>query len=193
MNPEQLFNSLYAATGIGSNPMLRQRGGDFDMMRQRLLRLFVLTFETDEADEVDSFDGTIPQALMLMNGELSNRGASAVPGMAMAFIANSGASDRDKLAAVFLRTVSRMPSAQEVARLEPLLQSGAAGGRISSSREGAVGEGAAGPPGRGFRPGAGRFGGGRPGFTAGSSDPRTQALEDIFWALLNSSEFLFNH
>ncbi len=28
---------------------------------------------------------------------------------------------------------------------------------------------------------------------AGSKDPRTQAFEDMFWALVNSSEFVFNH
>jgi hypothetical protein len=26
-----------------------------------------------------------------------------------------------------------------------------------------------------------------------AKDPRTQAFEDVLWALLNSSEFVFNH
>jgi hypothetical protein len=33
----------------------------------------------------------------------------------------------------------------------------------------------------------------RLGGQVSSTDPRHQAYEDLFWALLNSSEFIFNH
>ena len=34
------------------------------------MQQFVVAFGTDENDEADTFNGTIPQALMMMNGEL---------------------------------------------------------------------------------------------------------------------------
>ena len=65
MNVEQLFDSVLVATqaqdAFGSNWDTVQR------RRQQWLQQFVQAWDTDENDEADLFDGTIPQALMMMN------------------------------------------------------------------------------------------------------------------------------
>ena len=44
--------------------------------RNAWLQQFIFTFANDEDEESTSFQGTIPQALMMMNGELMRDGAS---------------------------------------------------------------------------------------------------------------------
>src|SRR5690606_25671599 len=54
-----------------------------EQVRQRWLGQFIRTFGTDENDETTTFNGTIPQALVMMNGELTR---SAVSGGTGAFL-----------------------------------------------------------------------------------------------------------
>ena len=71
MSPEQLFDSLLTAT------MAHRAGSGDDGNRKRdaWMRQFLFAFANDEAEESTSFQGTIPQALMMMNGELMQDGA----------------------------------------------------------------------------------------------------------------------
>ena len=48
--------------------------------RDAWLRQFLFAFANDEAEESTSFQGTIPQALMMMNGELMQQAVSGKPG-----------------------------------------------------------------------------------------------------------------
>ena len=76
MTPEQLFDSLLTATAAH-----RAGAGDEDnRKRDAWLRQFLFTFANDEAEESTSFQGTIPQALMMMNGELMQEALSGKPG-----------------------------------------------------------------------------------------------------------------
>jgi hypothetical protein len=198
MNPEELMNSLMRATDMSE--MLERIGrGNTEQVRMGLLRQFVFLFDTDENMEQKSFEGTIPQALMLLNGQLLNRGVSAIPGMALTNVLQANASDAQKVEMLYLRTLSRRPSAEETKHWLAFLNEPREviatpppneppfAGRFRPG-------GQLPPPGQGFprRPmgdplralGA-RF--------AGQQTPKMQAFEDLFWALLNSSEFIFNH
>ena len=66
MEAEQLYDSLIVATSA------HKAGGagweESERQRQRWLQQFVIAFGTDENDETTTFNGTIPQALMMMNG-----------------------------------------------------------------------------------------------------------------------------
>ena len=76
MTPEQLFDSLLTATlahKAGS-------GDDGGKKRDAWMRQFLFAFANDEAEEGTSFQGTIPQALMMMNGELMQAALSGKPG-----------------------------------------------------------------------------------------------------------------
>ena len=76
MSPEQLFDSLLTATRAN-----RAGSGDENhRKRDAWLGQFLFTFANDESDESTSFQGTIPQALMMMNGELMNNALSGKPG-----------------------------------------------------------------------------------------------------------------
>ena len=76
MSPEQLFDSLLTATspiGPAAAPRATRK-------RDAWLRQFLFAFGNDEGDEATSFQGTIPQALMMMNGELMQDALSGKPG-----------------------------------------------------------------------------------------------------------------
>lgn len=75
MTPEQLFDSLITATSAH-----KAAGGDFDKVRNQWLGQFVVTFANDEEGESSNFQGTIPQALMMMNGDLMNGATGGKPG-----------------------------------------------------------------------------------------------------------------
>ena len=59
----------------GDHGPSRRLGRRRQSKRDAWLRQFLFTFANDEAEESTSFQGTIPQALMMMNGELMQDGA----------------------------------------------------------------------------------------------------------------------
>lgn len=148
MSPEQLFDSLLTATAAH-----RPGSGRDDAKRDSWMRQFLFTFGNDEGDEATSFQGTIPQALMMMNGELMRDALSGKPGSFLAdAIEQSGRARRSPAAfmvdQLYMAALSRRPTNSEAA---------AAVGHLESY------------------PDAMPF------------------LQDLFWALLNSNEFILIH
>lgn len=147
LTPEQLFESLLVAT------QAEQAGGgkDSDARRDRWLRQFVFAFANDETNEGTTFNGTIPQALMMMNGDLIKEATSCKPGTFLRELLDEAkrrnASAEWVVDRLYLAALARLPSRKEKS---------AAGAML------AVGDPAA-------------------------------AMEDLFWALLNSNEFMLNH
>jgi hypothetical protein len=197
MGPEQLMDSLVTATNLG--PVLeRMFGGNLDALKTQLQRQFTFLFDTDEEQEQKDFEGTIPQALLMLNGNITNRGASPIPGAALAEIMSMTGGDEGKIEALYLRTLSRKPTAGELARWTRFIQQprnvivndspiGEAVDRRPLRMQNAKQQAKRGPgPDPLNRLGAGRF-------EAMNPTARQQAYEDLFWALLNSSEFIFNH
>ncbi len=147
LTPEQLFDSLLTATAA------HQAGGADNSEKQRdaWLKQFIFTFANDEGDEGSTFQGTIPQALMMMNGELIAKAVGGKPGSFLADLlerANASRSPVDYMVNnLYLAALSRAPSRGEKAMAQKFL----------------------------------------------NSNPDTiEVLEDIFWALLNSNEFVLN-
>ena len=68
MQAEQLYESVLVIMNEHKKPgsYTEQEGKKADLLRQ-----FTLTFGNDEGEEATTFNGTIPQALMMMNGELT--------------------------------------------------------------------------------------------------------------------------
>jgi hypothetical protein len=149
MTPEQLFDSLIVATAA------HKAGGGEDQSRRRdqWLGQFVIAFANDDGEESLSFQGTIPQALMMMNGELMDR---AVGGRSGSFLADL--LERGRLQAkgsvegyvvnnIYLAALSRYPTSRELSIARAFL----------------------------------------------TNNPDTICvMEDMFWALLNSNEFVLN-
>src|SRR5204863_37409 len=82
-----------------------------EMARREWLEQFVKAFGTDDDGEATTFDGTIPQALMMMNGELVKQATSTEAG---SFLYRVAADDKlknpAKMETLFLAAVARRPT-----------------------------------------------------------------------------------
>jgi hypothetical protein len=146
MQAEQLYESLLVATEADSTLSKEERAD----MRERWLRQFTTAFGTDENDEATTFNGSIPQALTLMNGDLMRRATGNQNGSMLYRVAWDASMDNaEKIRYLYLAALARVPTRQELAISNELLV----------ARQGNVGA----------------------------------ALQDIWWALLNTNEFILIH
>jgi len=154
LTPEQILNSIIAAGLVDTSIIDR-------VMKAGALRQFRFAFGDDEGAEIVEFEGTIPAALMMMNGDAISRATGGAGGGRMKgqrrpaarggltrldSILKQYSRDDERTRAVYLAVLSRPPSAKEMAR---------ALNYVNRRDE--------------------------------------EGFEDLMWALMNSSEFLFNH
>lgn len=190
---EELYNALAAATNLES--ALEQAGlANVEQVKEQIQNAFDFLFTTDEeAAPATDFAGSVQQALLFLNGRLVNRAAAAVPGMTLAGILDFPADDALKIEALYLRTLSRRPTTAETERWIDF---------VNAPRE-VVAENRAQARqllklGRHEKRSAKKNPIGALDRAARKLDPsqptaKQQAYEDLFWALLNSSEFIFQH
>jgi Tfp pilus assembly protein PilV len=145
MQAEQLYESLLTATQADKT----QRAEEAAKKKDQWLSQFVIAFGTDEGDDATTFNGSIPQVLMMFNGDLIKQATSTGKGGFLDAVATSGASAKAKIDTLYVAALARKPSAKEVATANAILK--ARGGDV-------VG-----------------------------------ALQDIWWAVLNSNEVIINH
>jgi hypothetical protein len=160
MTPEQLFESLMVATQA---QVAKTKESKKDL-RQKWLSKLIINFGDDEGNEA-TFNGTVVQALLLMNGEDINNaimdkenGTVAVVLKNRSKLGLGGA--RAAMADLYLAALNRPPTPTEYQRvLSPKMMN----------------------------------------FNHPSVPNRHDAAffnafyQDIFWALLNSNEFILNH
>ncbi|HXU79915.1 MAG TPA: DUF1553 domain-containing protein, partial [Polyangia bacterium] len=148
LSPEQLFRSLVAATGAEE---MGKRRRDPERTEKRLLQAFreyQFVFGDDEMAEANRFDGSVPQSLLLMNGELTNGGTKGDEGGVLGQVLAASADPAARIDDLYLAAYSRRPTAQERA---PLVE------YVKSQRNGRA------------------------------------AYEDVFFALVTSTEAITNH
>jgi hypothetical protein len=198
MGPDEMLDSLVTATNLGTL-LERVAGGNLDNLKMLMKRQFTFLFDTDEETEEKEFEGTIPQALLLLNSSITNRSVSPIPGTALAQVLALPGGDAQKIESLYLRTLSRKPTTTELKKWTEFLN--APRDAIITDNP-VVNERPLARRGRPMPPitpenrrAAGQDPLGRLGnrFAGASTDPKVQAYEDLFWALLNSSEFMFNH
>lgn len=147
MRAEELYESLLVATEAEAS------AGQDEMAREKLkrdwLEQFTIAFGTDENDETSTFNGTIPQMLMMMNGDLMKRATGTDKGGFLYTVAHSDKKDRDKIRYLYNAALARAPTKPELVVAQKL-------------------------------------------WVARDGDS-TAALQDVWWALLNSNEFILNH
>ncbi|WP_145087169.1 DUF1549 domain-containing protein [Aureliella helgolandensis] len=141
MSAEQLYQSLIQVGGEARGSLEQQQ-----VERDRWLNQFVVAFGTDEGDEATTFNGSIPQALMMFNGDLVKRATSIESGSWLGKLAQSPSRMPDKVSSLFIAGLARPATAGELKVAAQLLQ----------ARKGRVEE----------------------------------ALQDLWWAILNSNEFI---
>src|SRR5262249_13857873 len=140
LTPEQLYDSLVLATGYRPEP---PRGGG-----PSARAVFLAPFDDPNNQPLD-FQASIQQALMMMNGKLTEEATRSPRGTTVAAVIESKAPRplARRIEELYLVTLSRKPRPEEARRLLDYT---------------AAGDG-------------------------------KEALRDIFWSLLNSTEFILNH
>jgi hypothetical protein len=146
MRAEELYESLLVATQAH-----KTRGSyeEQEKLKAEWLRQFTIAFGTDEGDESTTFNGTIPQALMMFNGDLIKKAASIEKGSFLHTVAASNLKPAEKIQYLFQAALGRNANADEIKIANGLLY----------ARQGDA----------------------------------AAALQDIFWAVLNSNEFILQH
>jgi hypothetical protein len=177
MSPEVIFESLSLATRA------RARLGDeaFKALKRTWSGRLVKNFGDDEGNEAN-FNGTIVQALLMMNGKDLNDQVKTVDktkGVVADVVSRHRGDPRGIYNELFLMTVSRHLTAEEFKKLEEVRQGRA---WIKLGTPAPAPKGSTKPPSGGVSP--------VPGATPGNE---VAFYEDVFWAILNTNEFMLNH
>ena len=148
LRPEQVIGSILQCAAIKTV----DRNANVLMRAVRFLREsdFVKHYGDFGDTELDERGGTIPQRLLMLNGKLAQELTEPSPFSSSLRIAAMSVNDTECLDFAFLACLTRLPTANERAKLQPQL--------------------------------AGLKG-----------EPRNRLLEDVFWTLINSTEFSWNH
>jgi hypothetical protein len=145
MRAEDLYESLLTATKAAQS-----RGGEEAAKKKdEWLSQFIIAFGTDEGDDATTFNGSIPQVLMMFNGDLIKQATSTKEGGFLSQVAGGGMKNSAKINTLYQAALARSPSPKEVSAANKMLVE-------------------------------------RKGDAIG-------ALQDIWWAVLNSNEFIINH
>jgi hypothetical protein len=110
MEAEQLYESLLTATQASQS---RGSYEEQERIKSRWLQQFNQAFGNDEGQEATSFNGTIPQVLMMFNGEMVRQAISTSKGSLIDELAGSGKSFPACVEHLFLATLSRKPNGRE--------------------------------------------------------------------------------
>jgi hypothetical protein len=146
MTAEQLYESLLTATHAEETQASYE---EQEKAKREWLSQFVIAFGNDEGLEMTTFNGTIPQALMMMNGDLIKKATNGEKGSFLWKIANSNLTNAQKIDYVFMAGLARKTSRTEADIANKLLV----------ARQGDA----------------------------------VAALQDMWWAILNSNEFIMIH
>lgn len=200
LSAEQIYESLLSATRADEGLSIDQR----DAARSRWLRQFTIAFGNDENGEATSFNGSIPQALAMMNSDLmrkatdlkwddGGRPQDRKPGVAMMGSNKKGSGTKpgsgtkgsgkksrgnrsanptgyaNKKPAGFLASVAADASLSNADRVERLYLAALA--RRPERKELAICN----------------------KLLAAREGNSGEALRDVWWALLNSNEFILQH
>lgn len=151
MSPEQLFDSLCEATDhvdpYANQPQFRQVQGNGQPVTPRQAYLARFTSQDRRIETHTS----ILQALFMMNGKFLAERTTLSKNKSLFTIATAPTSTARRVETLYLLVLSRLPRAEEAARLAAYIE-----------RHGTAGD-------------------------------RQQAVANVYWALLNSAEFMLNH
>jgi hypothetical protein len=160
MAPEQLLESLVTATHMEAAASADKKKD----LRNRWLDSLVANFGDDEGNEV-SFNGTVVQALMMMNGKELNEAVAEKNGTVAQVMKKHPNNPRGIITELYLTTLNREPTRMVWVDLPT-------GRKQVTEVEAIVFR---------FRL-----------LKAVDRDPAAP-YQDLFWALLNCNEFLLNH
>ena len=180
LSPEVLFESLMTATSTADakkDPVGRKSA------RDAWMRKLVTQFGDDEGNEL-SFNGTIVQALLMMNGRELNGEIGAgrdarANSLVNELMKRTGSNPGRMYEELFLVTLNRRPTTLEV-------------GKLNAVREGKANLTVGTPPPKGTK-GPRPKGPTKSAVEGAKGYNDAEFYKDVLWALLNTSEFMINH
>jgi len=116
MTVHQLVRSLLVATGRRDDT-IAQRERTVDKIVRQARKAHLVEHGDDEMLSADTFTGSVPQAMFLLGGPLTVRGASAGPRGTLRDIMDDHTSTAARLDALMLATVGRTATPEEQSRL----------------------------------------------------------------------------
>ncbi|MDQ3333464.1 MAG: DUF1549 and DUF1553 domain-containing protein, partial [Planctomycetota bacterium] len=119
MTAEQLYDSLIIATEAHKSG--RSSWDEAEKQRQEWLQQFVIAFGNDEGEEATTFNGTIPQALMMMNGELVSKATSAESGSFLNTVLTKEKNPSNAIRRLYLAALGRGPARRELPAAQKLI------------------------------------------------------------------------
>jgi Protein of unknown function (DUF1549)/Protein of unknown function (DUF1553) len=148
LRPEQVAGSILQAASLETINQDSGLGVKLDFFGKE--RQFVERYGDTGDDEFDGRGGTIPQRLLLMNGDVVKEKTEPAFANAASRIASLAPDDRKAIETAYLATLTRRPTPAEKDHFAR---------RLEGTR----------------------------------GDERSRRLEDLFWTLINSTEFSWNH
>lgn len=150
LRPEQMAGSVIQAASLGS--IDSEAHVLFRIKRDIDVNNFVKRYGDKGEDDFDNAGGTIPQRLLLMNGNMVTDNVKGNPLVgASTRISMLSPDNQTAIESAYLAVFTRMPSPEESAHFEGLLSS------------------------------------------AKSTNSRSSAMSDLYWTLMNATEFSWNH
>ena len=127
LSAEQFFYSLLQATGFERLQQVKMEGTkrqvgedrigmlrDLEGKKREHLEKFLFLLDNGEMEEIEAFNGTVPQALMMINGNMVNDSASlGERGSFVNYVLEKWRAPTDRLEYIYLNVLSRLPTAKE--------------------------------------------------------------------------------
>lgn len=112
LSVEQLYRSiLIAATQTTWNDL---NVGDWQRQRDQRFSEYIAAFDVGDGSGMTDSDGTVPQALLMMNGSLIETAIATSRGTLMDRVLNETGNQKRRVETLYLATLGRLPSAAEL-------------------------------------------------------------------------------
>ena len=113
LDPEQFFYSMLQATGF-ERLQSRRDPERLEGMKREYLERFIFLLDNGENEEIEAFNGTVPQALMMINGPMVNdSGDTKARGSFLRYILGKWRQPGNRLERIYLNVLSRPPKSKE--------------------------------------------------------------------------------
>ena len=127
LSAEQFFYSMLQATGFERLQQvkmegIKKRGGEdrkgmlrtLERRKREHLSKFLFLLNNGEMEEIEAFNGTVPQALMMINGSIVNDSASHENrGSFLSYVLGKWREPIERMEYIYLNVLSRLPTAKE--------------------------------------------------------------------------------